>query len=87
MFEENIARNMVKFHSMLTGGEHRTVKRRPATMDSRPSSKKESVVAMIKEALTQVLRNKPDKPLEFLRLYFLNLRRERINLLNCHELI
>ena len=71
---------MVKVHSMLTG-EHRQDKRRPATMDNGPS-RKESVVAMIKDALTHVLRNKPDKPLEFLRCYFLNLRRDRISLLN-----
>ena len=76
LYDENVARNMVRFHSVLTGDEKdRLRSKTPAC--NRAAVKRESAVAIIKEALTHVLRNKPDKPLEFLRSYFINLRQER----------
>ena len=62
MYEENLARNMVRLHSILTHNA---------------KVNKESVVGLIKKALTQLLKTKPDKPLEFLKRYFINLRKGR----------
>ena len=132
LYDENVARNMIKFHSMLTAtGQRRTTPPSSSKVENGTTSQgkfsfatpftgvffatencwvcvsyreanshqeirasainkhashiwyiavqlRGSVVTIIKEALTQVLRNKPENPLEFLRCYFISLRKDRL---------
>jgi len=82
LYDENVARNMIKFHSMLTAtGQRRTTPPSSSKVENGTTSQVQlrgSVVTIIKEALTQVLRNKPENPLEFLRCYFISLRKDRL---------
>ena len=62
IYQENLTRNLIKFNNLLNGKPN-------------SAARKSSVVSIIKQALVEVLKHKPEDPLEFLKRHFMQLKK------------